>query len=103
VTGGALQNIFGLATTNVAFTTVSTTGARGALRATVFPASSAGAVSVQVLGAGGAWQTVHRLSLSVAASRPRSATAGSITATGLAPGRYRIVAGSLTGPVVTVS
>lgn len=103
VTGAALQSIFALATINAAFATVSTTGARGALRATIFPATTAGSVWVQMLGAAGAWQNVHRLALRVAGSQARTATAGSITATGLVPGRYRIVAGGLHGPIVTVS
>lgn len=103
VTGATLQSIFGLATTNVAFATVATTGARGALRAMIFPAAIATRVSVQMLGAAGAWQNVHRLALSVAGSQARSAAAGSITATGLVPGRYRILAGGLSGPTVTVS
>jgi len=103
VTGAALQSIFGLATTNAAFATVSTTGTRGALRATIFPASIASSVSIQMLGAAGAWRSVHRLALRVAASQARSAAAGSISATGLVPGRYRILAGGLSGPTVTVS
>ncbi|MEO8966215.1 MAG: SpoIID/LytB domain-containing protein [Solirubrobacteraceae bacterium] len=103
VTGTALQSIFGLATTNAAFITVSTTGARGSLRASIFPASTAASVSVQMLGAAGAWQNVHRLPVSVAASQARSVAAGSITATGLTPGRYRIRAAGLNGPPVTVS
>ncbi len=103
VTGPALQASFGLASTNAAFVTVSTTGARGGLRATIFPASTAASVLVQVLGAGGIWQNVHRLPLSIAAAPTRSLAAAKIIAMGLAPGRYRIVAGSLTGPTVTVS
>ncbi|MDQ6730543.1 MAG: SpoIID/LytB domain-containing protein [Actinomycetota bacterium] len=102
VTGAALQSIFGLATTDAAFITVSTTAAGGSLRASIFPASTAGSVWVQMLGAAGAWQNVHQLPLSVAASQARSVAAGSITATGLTPGRYRIVAGGLNGPTVTV-
>ena len=78
-------------------------GARGSLRATVFPASTAGVVSLQRLGAAGTWSNLHRLPLTVAAARTRSLATGSITVAGLAPGRYRIVAGSLTGPTVTVS
>ncbi len=102
VTGAALESIFGLATTNAAFVSVATTGARGALRATIFPASSAAAVSVQMRGARGTWSTVHRLALRVATARFRSLSAGSITATGLVPGRYRIISAGLTGPPVTV-
>ncbi len=103
VTGAALQSIFGLATTNAAFVTIATAGARGSLRGSIFPASTAGSVSVQMLGAAGAWQNVRRLALSVVASQARSAGAGSITAAGLAPGRYRILAAGLSGPTVTVS
>jgi len=103
VTGATLQGIFGLPTTNVTFATVATTGGRGSLRATIFPAVTATRVSVQMLGAAGVWQDVQRRALSVPASRARAAAAGSITATGLLPGRYRILAGGLSGPTVTVS
>jgi len=103
VTGAALQSIFGLDTTDAAFITVATTGARGSLSASIFPAAITARVSVQMLGAAGAWQDVQRQALSVATSQSRSAAAGSIIATGLAPGRYRILAGGLSGPTVTVS
>ncbi len=103
VTGTTLQSIFGLPTTSAAFVTVSTTGARGALRATIFPASTAASVSVQMLGPGGTWVSVRRLPLGVSASQTRSAAPGSISVSGLAPGRYRILARGLSGPTATVS
>ncbi len=80
VTGAALQSIFGLASTNVAFATVSTTAARGTLSATIFPAATAQRVLVQMLGAHGAWQNVRRLALALAAPQARSAARGSIIA-----------------------
>lgn len=103
VTGQTLQGIFGLPTTNAAFTTVSVAGGHGALSGTVFPASAAGSVAIQMLGPTGAWQSASRLGLSVAAATTRWATAGRFRATGLAPGRYRVLAGGLDGPTITVS
>ena len=102
VTGQQLQSIFGLPTTYAAFTTVAVTGARGALRGSVFPASAAASVSVQAIGATGAWQSIGRLPVSVAAANLRTTSSGAFTASHLATGRYRIVVGGLTGPTVTV-
>lgn len=102
VTGPQLQSIFGLPTTYAAFTTVTVTGARGALRGSVFPASAAASVSVQSLGSAGVWQSISRLPVSVAAASGRSTSSGAFRAGHLVAGRYRIVVGGLTGPTVTV-
>ena len=104
MTGAALQSIFGLATTDAAFTTVSTTGARGAPAGDGLPRFERG----RGLGPGARRRRPLAERASPAPQRGRvtgraRSAAGSITATGLTPGRYRIVAGSLTGPVVTVS
>jgi hypothetical protein len=51
VTGGQLQAVFGLATTDAAFTTISTTGSHGAVAGTVYPAPAhGGSATVQQLG-----------------------------------------------------
>ena len=73
VTGAQLQSIFGLATTNVAFTTVSTTGVARQPAGDDLPRFERRRRVGPGARPGGAWQSVHRVPLSVAASRPRSA------------------------------
>ncbi|HET9102296.1 MAG TPA: SpoIID/LytB domain-containing protein [Solirubrobacteraceae bacterium] len=102
VSGADLQSVFGLPTTYAAFTAITVTGGHGKLTGTVFPAS-AGRVSVQALGRSGGWQNLRRAAVSLRPALSRAAVPGRFTAAGLAPGRYRITAGSLTGPTVTVS
>jgi stage II sporulation protein D len=90
VTGAQLEGIFGLDSTYVAFTTISTQDPGGKLSGTIFP-SPGGSVAVQA-SSGSGWRTVAQLRVSAAG-------AYSTTVPG---GRYRIVDGSIDGPVVTI-
>jgi stage II sporulation protein D len=92
VTGATLQSLFGLATTNATFATISTSPRTAGLSGSVYPAPLIGTIAVQ-LASGSSWQTV---------ARPALAASGAFTAGGLTPGRYRISSGSLSGPTITV-
>jgi stage II sporulation protein D len=91
VTGAQLQSIFGLATTDAAFTTISTVASGAALSGTVYPASRPGSLALQSA-SGGTWRTVAPVPISAA---------GAYTAAVPGPGRYRIISGRLGGPAVT--
>ncbi|HWE08349.1 MAG TPA: SpoIID/LytB domain-containing protein [Solirubrobacteraceae bacterium] len=91
VSGAQLQSVFGLDSTLAAFTTITTQDPRGRLSGTIFPPPGHGAVAVQAF-TGGRWRTVAHAGVSAAGGYGAMEPAG----------RYRIVDGSLTGPVVTV-
>jgi stage II sporulation protein D len=91
VTGAQLQGIFGLDNTWATFTSITTSDPRGTLSGTVFPAPAGRAVTVQSE-SGGRWHTVGQAKVSAAGAY----------GTQVAPGRYRIVDGTLDGPAVTV-
>ena len=91
VTGAQLQGIFGLATTDAAFTTISTTVSHGVLAGSVYPARAVGgSVTVQRLGSVG-WTTFGHAPLA----------GGAFTWPAAVAGRYRITYRSLGGPAVT--
>jgi stage II sporulation protein D len=90
VTGPQLQGRFGLDSTLAAFTTIVTQDPPGRLTGTVVPAPR-GTITVQRL-AGSGWQTLKHV---------RASAAGAY-ATRVPAGRYRIAAGAVDGPVVTV-
>jgi stage II sporulation protein D len=92
VSGSQLQGRFGLDSTLAAFTTITTLDPPGRLGGRVFPPPAHGSVAVQKFAAG-RWHTVGRVPVSVAG----------LYGARLPAGRYRIVAGSLDGPAVTVS
>jgi stage II sporulation protein D len=91
VTGTQLQAIFGLDDTWATFTTITTTDPLGRLSGTVFPVPAGGSVTIQSQAAG-AWRTV---------GQARVAAGGAYSAR-VPSGHYRIVDGTLDGPVVTV-
>jgi stage II sporulation protein D len=91
VTGTQLQAIFGLYDTWASFTSITTTDPLGKLSGTVFPAPAAGSVTIQSQTAG-AWRTVGQARVS----------AGGAYSARVPSGRYRVVDGTLDGPVVTV-
>jgi stage II sporulation protein D len=91
VTGTQLQAIFGLDDTWATFTTITTTDPLGRLNGTVFPAPAGGSVTIQSQAAG-AWRAVGQAHVS----------AGGAYSARVPSGRYRIVDGTLDGPVVTV-
>ena len=91
VSGAQLQGIFGLDDTWATFTSITTTDPRGQLSGTVFPAPAAGSVMIQAQ-TSGAWHAVAQAAVS---------SAGAYSAQ-VPSGRYRVVAGSLDGPAVTV-
>jgi stage II sporulation protein D len=91
VTGTQLQSSFGLDDTWATFTTITTTDPLGRLSGTVFPAPAGGAVTIEAQTAG-AWRT---------AGQARVSSGGAYSAR-MPSGRYRIVDGTLDGPVVTV-
>jgi stage II sporulation protein D len=91
VSGSQLQSVFGLDSTLAAFTTITTRDPRGRLTGAIFPVPGHGSVAVQTL-TGGRWRTVAHAGVS---------SAGGYTAM-VPAGRYRIVDGSLNGPVATV-
>jgi stage II sporulation protein D len=91
VTGGQLQDSFGLDDTWAAFTAITTNDPLGTLSGTVLPAPAGGSVTVQAQ-SGTAWRAIGQV--------PVSAAGG--YSTRLPAGRYRIVDGSLNGPAVTV-
>jgi stage II sporulation protein D len=92
VTGPQLQGIFGLDSTDAAFTTISTQDPPGSLRGTVFPVPAGGSVTVEASVAG-VWRPLSQAVVS-----------GSGAFSTVVPaGRYRIADGAITGPVVTVS
>ncbi len=109
VTGGQLQQLFGLLSTYVSFTTIttapgagspspsSTTPAAGAgklhLHGTVFPASAGAPVVIQLLGRRG-YRTVAVASV---------AAGGEYKANVVSPGRYRVVYNDIEGPSITVT
>ena len=90
VTGSQLQSIFGLGTTNAAFTTISTRDPSGSLSGTVCPAPASRSVAVQRYSGG--WHAVSQTPVS----------AGGAYSLTVPSGRYRIVDGPLDGPAVTV-
>jgi stage II sporulation protein D len=91
VTGSQLEAIFGLDDTWAAFTTITTTDPVRQLSGTVFPAPAGGSVTVQTQ-IGGAWHAVG----------PVTVSRGGTFSSAVPSGRYRVVVGSLSGPVVTV-
>ena len=91
VTGTQLQGIFGLDDTWATFTSITTTDPVGRLSGTVFPAPAGARVTIQAQ-TGGAWHAVGR-------ARVSATGAYSVQ---VASGRYRVVDGTLDGPVVTV-
>jgi stage II sporulation protein D len=91
VTGGQLQDSFGLDDTWAAFTAITTNDPLGTLSGTVLPAPAGGSVTVQAQ-SGTAWRAIGQVPVSAAGAY----------STRLAAGRYRIVDGSLNGPAVTV-
>jgi hypothetical protein len=91
VTGTQLQAVFGLDDTWATFTTITTTDPLGRLSGTVFPTPAAGSVTIQSQAAG-AWRAVGQARVS----------AGGAYSARVPSGRYRIVDGTLDGPVVTV-
>ncbi len=90
VSGGQLEGLFGLDSTLAAFTTITTQDPPGRLTGTVFPPPR-GSVSVQSF-AGGRWRTAGHAAVSRVGRY----------ATRVPAGRYRIAAGALRGPAVTV-
>jgi SpoIID/LytB domain protein len=92
VSGAQLQGIFGLASTDAAFTTISTHDPAGELSGTIYPSPAHGSVSIQLAG-GGRWRTVAQVPVS---------HGGAFRVT-LPAGRYRILDGPLAGPAVAVS
>jgi stage II sporulation protein D len=91
VTGTQLQAIFGLASTDAAFTTISTQDPGGKLTGSIFPAPATRSVIVQSDGSGG-WRTAAQVPVT---------TGGAYSAT-LPAGRYRVLDGTLDGPTVTI-
>jgi stage II sporulation protein D len=91
VTGTQLQAIFALASTDAAFTTISTQDPPGKLTGTIFPAPATRSVTVQNDGSAG-WHTVAQVPV---------AAAGAYSAT-LPSGRYRVLDGAIDGPAVTI-
>jgi stage II sporulation protein D len=91
VTGAQLQGIFGLDDTWATFTAITTTDPSSTLSGTVFPAPAGHSVTIQAQ-TGAAWRTVGKAAVS---------TSGAFS-TPVPAGRYRIVAGTLNGPAVTV-
>ena len=91
VTGAQLQGIFGLDDTWATFTSITTTDPVGRLSGTVFPAPAGATVTIQAQ-TGGAWHAVGRAQVSATGAY----------STQVASGRYRVVDGTLDGPVVTV-
>ena len=93
VSGGQLQQAFGLLTTDATFTTITTSAGRTKLTGRVFPARPGAGYVVQSLQHGG-WQTI---------ARARVAAGGSYAHAVPAPGTYRIQFGQLDGPAVTTT
>jgi stage II sporulation protein D len=93
VTGGQLQQAFGLLTTDAAFTTITTNASLSVLSGAVFPAAPGAGYSLQQLRTGG-WQTIGAARLNSDGSY-RSALPG--------PGTYRIEVQHLDGPAVTTA
>jgi SpoIID/LytB domain protein len=92
VSGAQLQSIFGLDSTYVAFTTITTQDPSGRVSGSVFPAPAGGGSVALQSSTGGGWHTVSQLTLS----------AGGAYGTTVPAGRYRIVDAGIDGPVVTV-
>jgi stage II sporulation protein D len=94
VTGAQLQSIFGLNSTYVAFTTITTQDPTGRVSGSVFPGpAGSGSVTLQSSSSSsGGWRTVGQLTLS----------AGGAYGATVPAGRYRIVDAGIDGPVVTV-
>jgi stage II sporulation protein D len=94
VSGGTLQQAFGLSTTYAAFTTITTDAAPSALVGSVYPARAGSTFWVQAL-SGGAWHTV---------GNKRRLGGGGTYRTGVpGPGHYRIQFNHFNGPGVGVS
>ncbi len=91
VTGSQLQEIFGLDDTWATFTSITTTDPAGRLSGSVYPVPAARAVTVQSA-TGRTWQTVSTAAVSAAGAYSVTVPAG----------RYRVVDGAVSGPVVTV-
>ncbi|MGH2894925.1 MAG: SpoIID/LytB domain-containing protein [Solirubrobacteraceae bacterium] len=91
VTGTQLQSLFGLYTTWVAFTTITTTDPLGKLSGTVFPAPAGGSVRIQSDTAG-AWHTVGQVQVSPSGAYSTQEPSG----------RYRVADGPVDGPAVTI-
>jgi stage II sporulation protein D len=91
VSGGSLQQAFGLLTTDAAFTTLTTKATAAALSGTVFPARGGATYWVQELMPSG-WTSIAHGRLT-AAGRYTSALPG--------PGTYRVQFNHLSGPAVT--
>jgi stage II sporulation protein D len=93
VSGGQLQQAFGLLTTNVGFTTITTNASRTRLSGTVFPARSGATYLVQAQRPTG-WQTIARARLSATGSYAHAIPGAGI---------YRIQLGSLGGPAAAAA
>jgi stage II sporulation protein D len=93
VTGDRLQQLFGLLTTDAAFTTISTVpGTGAALRGSVFPTTTGAALAVQV-NLGGHWRTILH---------ERTGAGGAFASVLPGPGSYRVSYAGLNGPAVIV-
>ncbi|MEA2212036.1 MAG: hypothetical protein QOF83_1984 [Solirubrobacteraceae bacterium] len=91
VSGGQLQQAFGLLATDAAFTTITTNATATRLSGRVFPARSGATYLVQARRPTG-WRTI---------ARGRLSATGSYTHAIPRPGTYRVELGSLVGPSVT--
>jgi stage II sporulation protein D len=92
VTGQQLQQAFGLLTTDVSFTTITTVAGHTSLSGTVFPASAGATVSVQAASAG-PWRTIAHATL---------AANGVYQVPLPASGTYRIAYAGINGPAVVL-
>ncbi len=90
VSGGSLQQAFGLLTTYADFTTITTTIDKTSLSGTVFPGASGATYWIQQFRPGG-WHTIARAQLG---------SGGRYSAPLSGPGTYRIQTGHLDGPPV---
>jgi stage II sporulation protein D len=91
VSGGQLQQAFGLLATDATFTTITTNATSTKLTGRVFPAHPGAGYVVQSLGSGG-WRTIAHAHVSVTGTYSHGVPA---------PGTYRIAFGPLSGPAVT--